>query len=380
MRLANETPFSAEIYRSQLHYRDLLLATVVAKGSYHVEDDGSVVPVSDPLPVYEGDVETPLGVLEGDVVLTKEGCDLAVYGQALSPALPVAQMDVEVRVGEFARTMRVTGDRVWLPTPNGPRMSDPVPFTAMPLDYTRAFGGVALQAEVDISMPEPQNPLGCGWVVRPEDVAGTHLPNVEEPDQLITSWRQRPLPAGLLPLPRASSLRGLRGVSVDEEKQRTTLGPLAFVWSHPRMHLPLYPAGERVEIRGMTREPMLRFQLPDLRVLVEVTLGSATHRLRLCPDAIGIVPDHRRLWVVARRAFVYQYLPERMRGVRLRNDPGDAPESATTTIAAELAAVAPRIRIAAPDAPERMPIPWQMLRELHPITEILEALPLCASG
>ena len=34
---------------------------------------------------------------------------------------------------------------------------------------------------------------------------------------------QRLLPALLLPLPRASSLRGLRGISTDEEKQRIAL-------------------------------------------------------------------------------------------------------------------------------------------------------------
>jgi len=32
-----------------------------------------------------------------------------------------------------------------------------------------------------------------------------------------------------------------------------------------------------------------------------------------------------------------------------------------------------------PDAPENMPIPWEMLREFYPLTTILESLPLLAS-
>jgi hypothetical protein len=84
------------------------------------------------------------------------------------------------------------------------------------------------------------------------------------------------------------------------------------------------------------------------------------------------------MWVVSRRAFIYQFVPHRLRGVRLLAGKA-AHESPSTTIAKELASPT-KVPIASPDAPENMPVPWEMLRELHPLTDILENLPLLPSG
>ena len=41
-------------------------------------------------------------------------------------------------------------------------------------------------------------------VLLSSDVRDTPLPNIEEADQLIGAWTDRPLPAGLAPMPRQS--------------------------------------------------------------------------------------------------------------------------------------------------------------------------------
>lgn len=354
------------------------MATLVVKASFQVGTDGSITLAAEQLDITEADAETPFGMLESDVVPIKNGCDFAVYGPAMS-ATPVATMDVSVRVGEFQRTVRVTGDRVWQSTSAGLGVSAPVPFKTMPLDYSRAFGGEAILDE-DVNGPYPDNPMGRGWVAKAPHAIGTRLPNVEEVDQLLTSWEEQPMPAGLLPLPRTSALRGLRGITADLKAQRTSLSPDAFVWSHPRMQLRRYPAEEIVTVLGMTEAGRWQVRLPAIDLSARVRLGDKVHVLGLTVDTLGIVPSYQRFWAVARRAFVYQFLPEREREVRVDATPSEAPETMTTTIAAELGTNRPLVPIKPPDEPERMPIPFEMLRELHPLTSVIENLPLCASG
>jgi hypothetical protein len=376
VELQTPTPFPTRLYRTQLHYRDLVLATVVSKAAFKTDDQGNPIAVEDQLDLNEGDVETPLGVLESDVVPIKEGCDFAVYGSAVSAKGPVAQMDVTVKLGPLTRSVRVTGDRAWVPSRAGVDISKIVPFTGMPLDYSRAFGGTAPHP-VGIQASEPNNPLGRGWVLDVKQAAGTRLPNVEEVDQCITLFDQTPMPAGLLPLPRTSALRGTRGIKVDLKEKTTKLTPLAFVFSHPRMHLKAFPALSEGAVLGMSPTPW-HFRTPDPSLTAIVQLGRAKHWLHLTPDTLCLVPEQRRMWIVSRRAFIYQFVPERLRRIRLLAGKA-AHESPSTTIAKELASPT-KVPIASPDAPENMPIPWEMLRELHPLTDILENLPLLPSG
>jgi hypothetical protein len=378
MDFENGTPLPAALYRSQLNYRDLMLATVIVKASYEVAADGAIGRVGDPLPINEADVETPFGTLEGDVVPIKDGCDFAIYGHALSRQ-PVATMNVTVELGSLTRALRITGDRLWASSDRAPASSEGAAFTSMPLDYSHAFGGSAVLLDGEAS-PYPDNPSGRGWIAFAEHAVGTPLPNVEEDDQLVTRWDQRPLPASLLPLPRASYLRGSRGIVVDVREGTTSMNPLAFNFSHPRMHLGAFPGGEILTVRGMTPEPSWSIRVPTLDLALVLSLGGKSYELRLLPDTLCVVPAHRRLWTVFRRAFVYQVVPERKRQIRIEARSARDDENTITTIAAELGRPNPRVTISPPDEPERMPLPWDMLRASHPLTSIIETLPLCASG
>jgi hypothetical protein len=378
MRGINATPFVHGLYRVQLHYQGLTMATAIVKASFEVTRDGELTGVPDPLAIVENGAPTSIGPLESDIVPIKYGCDFAIYGEAVSPE-PVTELDVGVRIGAFERRVRVSGARSWVDTPAGIRASAATPFTRLPLDYAHAYGGEALH-EDDILAAHAPNPDGLGYIALQQHAVGTRLPNVEEVDQRLTLPIQQPMPAGLLPLPRTSTLRGLRGVDVDLEAQRTALGPMAFVWSHPRMHLSAYPESAAVSVRGMTVEPEWRFSVPRLRVNIQVRLGDRQHVLSLTPDTLCLVPERRRLWVVLRRAFIYQVLPQRRRELRFELVDSAGQDSPTTTIAAEMASAHPQLEIASADPPERMPLPFDMLRELHPLTRIIETLPLCLSG
>lgn len=375
MTLVNTTAHPATLLRAQTVYADLMLGTLVVKASWAVDEEGRCVPVVDPAPISEEDLQTPYGTLDGDLVPAKDGCDVVIAGPAVvtPPGRTATVLDVEVDIGPLRRRLRVHGDRTWVRSGGTLVPSAPVPFAVMPLDWTRAYGGEA-RLVPEVRGPYPPNPVGCGFVELEADVEGTRLPNVEEADQLVRSWRDRPLPASLMPPPRHSDLRGANGFTVDLENEAVQVGPGAFRASHPRSRLPAYPGGASVRIRGMSDDGALTFALPRLALRAEVALGGRVHALDVVPDTVVIFPRHRRLYVVARRAFVYQILPLRERTTTLVEGTGAAP---ATTLARELASGRPCVPVAADPG---LPLPLDVVRSVHPLTSLVESLPLCASA
>jgi hypothetical protein len=381
MEFINETPFPAYLARTEFFYKDLLMATVVLKCTFDVDLATGPRPAAEQIPMVEEDTQTDFGCLEGDCVPVKPGCDLAVLGRAHSypPGREVDKLPVSLKLGEFERKVLVTGDRCWTGTGPDYRPSRPIPFTSMPLTYERAYGGTAGHSEGGAA-PFADNPEGRGYVVRQEDVAGTALPNIEETDQVIQSWRQHPLPAGLAPLPRHSVLRGMRGLAVDVNARTTHLEPAAFSFAHPRMLLPGYPAGKHLELVGMHRAGPWSFMLPEVGFFLTVSLGSIIHRLPLVPDTLCLFPDQDRFVVVARRALVYQFVPERLRTIRISAAGCPQPNGMTTSLLGLHRKPSTAVLLA-PAAPEEE-FPWSFdeFMAKYPLIRIIECLPLCPSS
>ncbi len=379
MDFINSTEFPADLARAHLFYKDITMATAVAKCSFEIIDEVAH-PVKDQLAVTEADTETAFGTIDGDMALIKEGCDFVVLGPALAypPGHTVKAMQVNISIGEFSRSVMVYGDRFWISGLSGYRPSEPEPFEQMPLDYSRSYGGTTKVHDEFIG-PYPDNPHGCGYVTRKKFVEGTKLPNVEEVDDRITAWKHQPLPAGLAPLPRDSALRGMRGFQVDIEAEKTVMEPAAFLFSHPRMHLPAYPSGERLQIRGMTRNKVWEFTLPHIRLSLEVKLGEAHYMLPLIPDTLCLIPSFNRFFVVARRALVYQFLPKRKRLMKIFWDDEEKLSGSFSTIREQRTATEPCVQII-PENAEVLPLPFDELISYYPLTKIIEELPLLASG
>ncbi|HEY0138737.1 MAG TPA: DUF2169 domain-containing protein [Nannocystis sp.] len=149
--------------------------------------------------------------------------DVVVRGSAYGPeGRAVRSQRVVVTVGDGGKAIQVYGDRVveW-PAHGQLRFGAPEPFTKMPLDWDRAYGGwdrrvdpgfgpnptVAELSRLEFDHPGmyPRNPFGCGYIVVDEPVDGVPLPNLEDPAQLLTPetfvtgdprrWYRQPLPA-----------------------------------------------------------------------------------------------------------------------------------------------------------------------------------------
>jgi hypothetical protein len=252
----------------------------------------------------------------------------------------------------------------------------------MPMQYQRSFGGPTIFHHPDtgeaLTVKSPLNPEGKGYIELKAYAEGTPLPNIEAFDTPIQTWRERPQPAGCAPLPRSLPLRGLRGVTADLEAETTWISPAWFLFGHPDMHLDAYPHGRTLSITGMSPNGCWSVRLPELRFAATVALGDAQHVLPLETDTLVAIPAYNRFFVAARRAFVYQYVPKRVRTVTLQTS-GPQPASMFMTIASERNTAHPTIPIALDDT-ELMPLPMDMFLEHYPLTRIIEGLPLLASG
>jgi len=115
-----------------------------------------------------------------DMGMPKPQAEYIVSGSYYSPQhKDVTAGEVKVKVGDKEKQLFVFGVREWemgVPT-------DAEPFSSMPLTYSNAYGGSEYAS----------NPDGMGYL-------DSLLPHIENPDQLLTSNKQKSEPAGLTPL------------------------------------------------------------------------------------------------------------------------------------------------------------------------------------
>lgn len=114
--------------------------------------------------------------------------EFLVHGSCYAPGgLPRTMVPVRAKVGPVEKSLAVHGDRFW----KGRTPSDPQRFSALPLDWSRAYGGPRWK----------RNPLGRGH--GESEYMGQRvqlLPNVELPHAQVSSPNDKPEPAGFGPL------------------------------------------------------------------------------------------------------------------------------------------------------------------------------------
>ena len=139
-----------------------------------------------------------------DVAIPKAKAEFLVTGSAFVPGgEPRPGCAVRVRLGGREKTLHVSGDRYW----KGEFPSDPVPFVSMPLDWAHAFGGEGYAA----------NPVGRGFATdMVNTVAVRRLPNIDYPNQRVTSPEQCPDLAGFGPLDFSRPQRSAKAGTHDD--------------------------------------------------------------------------------------------------------------------------------------------------------------------
>ena len=225
--------------------------SVLVKRTYdiHLNDRATRAEQSNPflnMDIYydHGDPEWSTVQFENDLAPYKLETDVVFIARAYAPDnRPVEQMNIGVEVAGKHKIIRVIGDRYCrFRKDQPPVFTDPVPFTEMEVRYEKAYGGKDIKSSPGLEFNYPRNHMGTGLALKnvPEVVENLHLPNLEDPDDLLTpdrlvlgepeKWNQQPLPQGLgwfqrTWYPRCSFVGAVPGfVDPDEEMREEKLG------------------------------------------------------------------------------------------------------------------------------------------------------------
>lgn len=346
MELVNLTPVTAKVLVTTPPRGARRLGMVVAKATFSLTGGSTPRLAPDVAEtIHEDDVEAPDGLLPGDLVPRRDdSMEVIVLGHAGPVAdQPVAKLTVGLRVGAYERQLAVIGDRRWIDRPGSPAISEPEPFTSMPLCWSRAFGGRAdvwIDRKAPIEVADPINRRGRGFDPRPlaealcrhlEAPAGyplvpkiRTLPNLEDPGCLIRRPGDRPIPACWATVPRdvgigmAPVLHELEQGRPVDSHQAATLGVLHRC--HPAWVLP--PLPREAPIRWWGLGPGADVRLPALRVLADALVGQRRSTLELRPQVLVLRPDLRRLHLTYRGFFCTSAPEPGPRIMRLRLDEG----------------------------------------------------------
>jgi hypothetical protein len=308
--------------------RDETVFSVIVKRSYTISESGAVARSTPDQPLRKTD---------------------SYYDQG-SPDFATVEHEHELAACKAATDVVVIGRSCRYRSDGPPEFSEPLPFTSIPIRYERAYGGSDEQSVPDIPFHYPRNPLGTGVVLRNvrDVVDGLALPNVEDPDDLLTPerviieeperWPLQPLPAGFGWRQRnwypRSALLGvlppfLEPGTVTREEQMGLLSR-NHVALAKQVRLPTFEArfnngasygmifrqftpGDHVELTGFSPEPFPVFALPAEIPEISLDLGEGEQRLDARLHTLSICPDQRSLelvWGGALRYAGYQWLPK----------------------------------------------------------------------
>jgi len=254
--------------------------TTFVKGTFRLVPDG-VVELADDQPAPTGD-EPYLDDDEGqsspryesDCAPFKPRTDLLLVGSCYPPGgVPVPVSRATFGIGPYRKTIGVIGDREQKGLLKG--KSEPAPFAKMEVRYENAFGGT----------DSKRNPVGKGWGKSDVDGKAIQLmPNLEDPNNLIKSGRDRPDPVGFGPIDRRweDRFRQTGTYKGDWLKTRFPALPDDFNWGYyncaPLDLQPPYIRGDE-EVFAENLHPkhaVYRSTLPGLRIRVFLQEKPAT--------------------------------------------------------------------------------------------------------
>ena len=252
---------------------------------------------------------------EVDFAPRKKRVDILLIGSAYAPeGRPVKRLPVGLKVNGVAKSFAVVGMRCWRASSSGISVSDPLPFTVMPITYDCAFGGVDNRHE-DFAQRAAflRNPVGKGFHrhLRPDWLDGALLPNTEALNQPVTRPDGDYNPMAFGPIGRAWEPRYRYAGTYDQhwldehfpflppdfDDQYYQAAPLDQQSASPL-------GGQEVGLINLTPDGRRSFRLPDFEAPVHVfPKKGAREDFKATLDTLMLEPDQERLtltWRIAR--------------------------------------------------------------------------------
>ncbi|HEY8038206.1 MAG TPA: DUF2169 domain-containing protein, partial [Polyangiaceae bacterium] len=251
---------------------------------------------------------------------------VVVVGNAEGVYSPrVKQLDVLVHVGPVKKLLRVFGARVWYRGLTGLALSPPEPFERQAIRWEYAFGGFD-GTDPEKPLEEPRNPVGRGIARDRASLVDQLAPCVEDPTDLITSEKSRPVPAGVGALGRHWMPRRQYVGTTDElwKRERMPLSPLDFDERYNQLAAPdlITPSplqgDEPVEVVNMCADGSMKFPLPRIAFHVGATYDDRSKKeYRSMLDTVLLTPSDRRVELTWRAALLVPRPARKLRDIQV---------------------------------------------------------------
>jgi hypothetical protein len=328
------------------------LFTVIVKRSYLITESGRLARAEQDRELrkidayYEnGDPEWSVVQFESELAPYKPLVDVVVIGSAHAPeGKPVPSMRVAVQVREYSKELVVFGDRQCRFRDNAdPVFSEPQPFTKMEIRYDLAYGGQDEKTLPETPLHYPRNFMGKGVVLRniKERVEGLPLPNIEDPDDLLTPerviigeperWHLQPIPQGFgwrqrTWYPRSALLGAypaFTDVGTVTAEERMGWVPKNHIALAKQFRLPTYEAhfnngaslgmsfkslhpDEQMTLKGLTPEGFVTFRLPGDVPQIVLDIGRGEQQVESRLHTVSIRPDDSEVDLIWQGCCVYE--------------------------------------------------------------------------
>ncbi|MEI6825650.1 MAG: DUF2169 domain-containing protein [Desulfuromonadales bacterium] len=308
LQLKNSTPFIVGIALFP-NEKGIDTIYVTAKATFAIKSQGLAL-AEKQLPLlmadqFRGEPENSSLAFANETLPTKPFTNIVLVGSVHAPGgRPVPQLDVTLQVGPVNRVIKVFGDRQWIGNNQELKISPPIPFSKMPLEYERAFGGMH---ETDPVLFEERNPVGKGFSGKRtlQEMAGRPLPNFEDPAHLIRLPGDRPMPVGLGYIsPTWEPRKSLTGTyDAAWTKQRAPylpedFNPRFFNTAHPELICKGFlKGGEPVYLQNLSPAGSIRFTMPLVEFDTVVYMAGSKVAAQMNMDTVLIVPDEERISV-----------------------------------------------------------------------------------
>lgn len=305
LQLKNNTPFSADIAIFP-NEDGIDCLYILAKATFKIGKQWTLTE-EQPEPVladeYWGEPEKSSLKEVSDYHLGKSNTDILMTGSAFAPnSSLVSELDVNLRVGQCKKTVRVFGDRQW----NNGLISKATPFQSMPLVFERAYGGQ--HSKDDVVYCEESNPVGIGFCGKRtiNELNGLHLPNLEDPNYLISTFQDQPHPACFSASSANWQPRVKFAGTYDEQWQKTCAPYLPKDFdkrffntaASELIYQGFLTGGEQVEITNMHPEGALKFALPFVKLKSDVLIDHNINMVALNLETLLLQPNDLTLSMV----------------------------------------------------------------------------------
>jgi len=308
MEFINRTSFPSLVHRAAIG-DDIIAMSVMCRITYNIVEGIAAISDKQTWELHQNYWESEYGPMDTDNVYTKGGVDIMIFGSAKAPKGKIlTESEVKISLNEKElHKIKIFGDRVWKSFLGSMSISNPKPFTEIPLNLNNAFGGTAKWDGLEV--PYPANPYGKGYYQTKEEAVGNPLPNIEHPDDLIRKWNSWQEPAGVCSLP-IMPLKAKHNLILNKDKTKIEkLDNKFFNSAFPNLIINEIKPEDSISIKGVTGGKDFEFKIPNTELEININLGDKTTNRKMIIDQIGVLLNEHQIFISYRFPFRYTIKP-----------------------------------------------------------------------